>query len=54
MARRLVNWLGKLLEGTFGKVDGNLLLLQNRQYLTVSVMRQVARQLVRGIPLSDG
>ena len=20
-ARRLVNWLGKLLEGTFGKVD---------------------------------
>ena len=39
-ARRLVKWLGKLLEGAFGKVDGNLLLLQNRQYLTVSVMRR--------------
>ena len=37
-------------EATFCKVNGNLLLLQNRQYLSVSVMRQVARQIVSVIP----
>ena len=48
-ALKLVRWVGKLLEGSVGKADSTFLLQQSRQFLSVSVMRQVARQLTRGV-----
>ena len=50
---RLLRWVGKLLEGMHGKRDGGLVLEQGRQYIGVSVMRQIARQLARGLSLAD-